>query len=52
MVVDVAMDSPKGLESLELFCCFNVPDITGMPNLVHIFEEAVNLGDNDSMSVR
>lgn len=51
MVVDVAINCSQGLECCQLFSGFNRADIPCMPNLVHIFKEGEDLGDEGPMSV-
>ena len=52
MVVDVAMNSPQRLEGCELFGGFNVPDVAGMPYLIHVLEEIKDLRDEGSVGIR
>ena len=51
VVVDVAVDSSQRFEGCELFGGFNVPDVAGMPNLIHVLEEIKDLRDDGPMSV-
>ena len=52
VVVDVAVNSPQRLEGCELFSGFDVSDVTGMPNLVHVLEEIKDLRDDGPVCVR
>ena len=51
VVVNVAVNSPQGFEGCELFGGFNVPDVAGMPNLIHVLEEVKDLGNEGPVGV-
>lgn len=51
VVIYVAVYSTKRLERLKLFGNLYVPDVTGMPNLIHILEKGVDLRDDNPVSV-
>lgn len=52
VVVDVAMYGTQWFEVGQSFCCFNVPNITRVPQLVNVLEEIEKLWHEGAMRVR
>ena len=51
VIVNVAVNSPKRLESFELLCGLDVSDVAGMPNLVNVLEKVKDLRDDGPVGI-
>ena len=52
MVVDVAMNRTERLEGFKSLRGLDVPDVAGVPYLIHVLEEVIDLRDDYAMRIR